>query len=73
MSPRIASSKERVEGHGGSNWAPTAFARVREAEVTGTTSSLPAHTTRERSPGWLVVAVDVRVHPRKFLVADGVP
>ena len=41
-------------------------------QVRGTTSSLRTHASRERSPGWLVVAVDVRVHPRKFLAPDGV-
>ena len=53
-------------------WAPAVCARVLEKEVRGTTSSLRAHTTRERSPGWLVIAVDVLVHPSKFLAPDGV-
>ena len=60
---RGARSKARAESLGGSDWAPAVCARVLEKEVRGTSSS----------PGWLVVAVDVRVHPSKFLVPDGVP
>ena len=54
-------SQARVEGFWGSNWAPTESARVLETEVRGTTSSLPAHSIRERFAGKLAVVMDVRV------------
>ena len=68
----LPATRQGLKGPWGSNGAPSVCARVLEAEVRGTTSSLPAHSTRERPTGKLAVVVDVRVHPSKLLVADGV-
>ena len=67
----LPATKQGLNVFGAPNWAPTECARVLEAKVRGTTSSLPAHSTRERPTGKLVVVVDVRVHPSKFLAEDG--
>ena len=68
----LPAARQGLKVLGCPNWAPTVCARGLEKEVRGTTSSLRAHATRERSPDWLAVAVDVRVHPRIFLAPDGV-
>ena len=68
----LPATRARVEGPWGSNWAPSVCARVLEAEVRRTTSSLPAHSIRERPTGKLAAVMDVRVHPGKLLAADGV-